>query len=122
MRTFLSLVLTLGFAVAPSASLGQETAGIGVALGTEGDDLVVKAILPDSAAAANKAIRVGDRVVAVAQNNDPPVPLRGKRVPAAVRLIRGPKGTTVRLTLVPAGKEESQARVVSLVRGELKLP
>jgi C-terminal processing protease CtpA/Prc len=68
----------------------------------------------------NKAIRVGDLVIAVAEDGKPAVALRGKTVPEAVRLIRGPKGTTVRLTLVPAGKDESQARVVSLVRGELK--
>ena len=35
-------------------------------------------------------------------------------------LIRGPKGTTVRLTIVLVGEDESLVRVVSFVRGELK--
>jgi peroxiredoxin len=38
------------------------------------------------------------------------------------RSTRGPKGTTVRLTIVPAGEDDSHARVVSFVRGEVKLP
>jgi thiol-disulfide isomerase/thioredoxin len=99
---------------------GQETGGIGVALGKDQEDLVIKIILPDSVAALNKAIRIGDRVIAVAEDNKPAVKLKGKSVAEAVPLIRGPKDTTVRLTLVSAGKDEAQARVVSLVRGELK--
>jgi thiol-disulfide isomerase/thioredoxin len=36
--------------------------------------------------------------------------------------MRGPKGTTVRLTIVPLGEDDSRARVVSFVRADLKLP
>jgi len=103
-----------------ASTLGQETAGIGVVLGKEGENLVVTGILPDSVAAWSKAIRVGDHVIEVAQENMPPVQVKGLRVEEAVRLIRGPKGVTVRLTILPAGRDESQARVVSFVRGELK--
>jgi peroxiredoxin len=35
-------------------------------------------------------------------------------------MLRGKRGTTVRLTIVPAGKAAADARVVSIVRGELK--
>jgi thiol-disulfide isomerase/thioredoxin len=35
-------------------------------------------------------------------------------------MIRGPKGTTVRLTIVPAGEDMSRVQVLSFVRGELK--
>jgi thiol-disulfide isomerase/thioredoxin len=115
------LVLALSLAAPLSVSVGQETAGIGILLGTEGGDLVVKEILPDSAAATSKAIKVGDRIVGVAQDTDPPVQVKGKGVVATARLIRGAKGTTARLTIVPAGKDEAQAIVVSLVRGELKM-
>jgi thiol-disulfide isomerase/thioredoxin len=37
----------------------------------------------------------------------------------AVALIRGVAGTTVRLTILPAGADDSQALVVSFARGEL---
>jgi thiol-disulfide isomerase/thioredoxin len=101
-------------------TFGQETAGIGVVLGMDGKYLMVKNILPDSVAAWNHSIQVGDRIIAVAQENMAPVQVEGFKIEEAVRLIRGPKGTTVRLTIVPHGKEESQARAVSFVRGELK--
>ncbi len=40
----------------------------------------------------------------------------------AVKLIRGPKGTRVRLTLIPAGAADDSARkTITLVRDEVKL-
>ena len=46
---------------------GEEIAGIGVVLGKEGDGFVIRGILPDSVAARNNAIRVGDRLLTIAQ-------------------------------------------------------
>jgi len=100
--------------------LGQETAGIGVVLGREGEALVVKGVSPDSPAALSQAIHPGDRITAVAQGEGPAVDVKGFKIEEAVPLLRGPKGTTVRVTIIPAGKDQSQAVVVSFVRGELK--
>ena len=36
-------------------------------------------------------------------------------------VIASIKGTVVRVTVVPAGKDDSETRVVALVRGELKI-
>ena len=36
-------------------------------------------------------------------------------------MIRGPKGTTVRLTLIPSGADDSTRKTISLVRDEIKL-
>ena len=99
----------------------KETAGVGMALRKDGEYLVVNALLPDGPAASSKAIHVGDRIIAVAQGDDgPDVPVKGWGITEVVRLIRGPKGATVRLMIVPAKKDDSEALVVSLVRGELK--
>jgi thiol-disulfide isomerase/thioredoxin len=38
-----------------------------------------------------------------------------------VGLIRGKKGTVIRLTVIPTGQTEADARVVSLARGDVKL-
>ena len=95
-------------------------AGIGVVLGVEGQSIVVKDIVPGSPAAAQKDLRVGDRIIAVAQDKEPAVQVQSLLPAQAVALIRGPKGTTVHLTVVPAGEDESHHRVVSLVRGEPK--
>jgi hypothetical protein len=35
-------------------------------------------------------------------------------------MIRGPKSTTVHLTIVPFGKPDSHARVVGFMRDEMK--
>ncbi|HEV2392925.1 MAG TPA: PDZ domain-containing protein [Verrucomicrobiae bacterium] len=73
-----------------------------------------------SPAAAREDVHVGDRIIAVAQKDGPAVPVHVDRLAQAVALIRGPAGTTVRLTIVAPGEDDSQARVVSFVRGELK--
>jgi len=69
----------------------------------------------------SKKIRVHDRIVAVAQSNQPPVDIFEMPITKAVRLIRGPKGTEVRLTMQPAGAPDSSRQVVTLIRDEIKL-
>ena len=107
-----------GVAARPMSS--GPTAGIGVALGVDGEYLVVKSIVPDSPAAAQKDIHVGDRIIAINQGTGPAVQVQAGKLAQAVALIRGPAGTTVRLTIVPAGADDSRAQVVSIVRAELK--
>jgi hypothetical protein len=106
-------------ASAPAAP-ANATAGIGVALGVEGESLIVREIVPDSPAAAQKDLHVGDRILAVAQDNEPAVQVQVGHLAQMVAAIRGPKGTTVRLTIASSGENDSHARVVSLVRDELK--
>lgn len=115
--TFLAAVFLTAMAGPVS---GQSIAGIGATLAKEGESLVIKAIAPDSAAARSHSLQVGDRILAIAQGDGAPVPARDLNLGAAVQLIRGPEGTDVRLTIVPTGKDESQARVVMLTRGALK--
>src|SRR6266516_3970234 len=115
---YFALVLWLTAGAAEVAS--DKTAGVGVVLGVEGQNIVVKRILPDSPAAAQKDIHVGDRIMAVAQDNGPAVQVQGGKLAQALALFRGPKGTTVRVTIVPFGEDDSRVRVVSFVRGELK--
>jgi peroxiredoxin len=91
-----------------------------MALGRKGEDFVVAALLPDGSAASSHAIHVGDRIIAVAQEDEVEVRVKGLKMEDAVRLIRGPKGTSVRLTIGPANKDDMHAYVVNLARGELK--
>lgn len=95
-------------------------AGIGVILRADGTNIVVNTILPDSPAAIQKGLKVGDRLLAVAQSNEPPVSLENIKLAQAISLIRGQTNTTVRLTVVSTGEDESSARVVSFVRGPIK--
>lgn len=91
--------------------------GIGVILRTNGQGVLVAQVLPGSPAANHKDLRVGDRIVAIAQDKEPPVRVENYKFAQVASLIRGPKDTTVRLTVVSAGEDESSARVVSFVRG-----
>ncbi len=102
---------------APAAS-----AGIGIIFDMGGKNITIGGIVPDSPAAAQEDIHVGDRIIAVAQDTGPALPVHGGQLAQAIALIRGSAGTTVRLTLVSAGEDDSHARVVSLVRTELKAP
>ena len=119
MLNYLTVVLCLTAGAAKVR--GDELGGIGVALGTKGSNIVVLSIVPDFPAAAQKTIHVGDWIMAVAQDKEPAVQIQSGNLKQARDLMRGPKGTTVRLTIVPFGDADSRARVVSFVRGELKL-
>lgn len=118
MRILSQLVLLL--CLDAHAAEPPKDAGVGLVLGAEGKAIVVKEIVPDSPAAAAGGVHVGDRIIAVAQEHESSVDVEHGDLAQAVHLIRGIKGSTVRLTIVPAGAAESQARVVSFTRGELK--
>jgi thiol-disulfide isomerase/thioredoxin len=94
--------------------------GIGVVLGVEGQHVVVKRILPGSPAAAQHVLRAGDRILAVAQDNEPAVRVESGHLAQTVPLLRGPIGTRVSLTIVSPGEDEVRPRVVNFVRRELK--
>src|ERR1039457_6189019 len=116
MLKFLPLVLCMTAGAAAPAD--DEVAGIGVEWRVQDKSVVVNRIVPDTPAAAQKDLRVGDRLIAVAQDGGPIV--QGQNPIQMVRSIRGPKGTTVRLTIIPSGEDDSHVRVVSFVRGEVK--
>src|SRR5437667_1157524 len=119
MRMLKWMFLVLSLAV-HGAELPRD-GGIGVVLGVEGQNIVVKRILPDSPAAAQHDLHAGDRILAVAQDKEPAIHVESGKLAQTIPMIRGPEGTTVRLTILSAGEDESQARVVSFVRGKSKL-
>jgi thiol-disulfide isomerase/thioredoxin len=121
MKTLMNLVVSLmWFSAMALQGFAQETSGVGIALKKDGEDLVVNILIPDAPAALSHAIHVGDRIIAVAQEKGPDARVKGMSINEVVPLIRGPKGTSVTLTIVPAEKDDTQAYVVRLVRGELK--
>lgn len=94
--------------------------GIGAVLTTDLDGYCKIQELKPGPAMKSKQIKVGDRIVAVAQSNAPPVDVVDMNLNKTVQLIRGPKGTEVRLTIIPVDSP-SERRVVSLIREEIKL-
>jgi len=94
--------------------------GIGAQLHSEDGYCTIVSLIPGGPAAKSKQLKENDRIIAVAQGKRPPVDVVDMEISKAVQLIRGPKGTEVQLTIIPAD-DSSSRRVVSLIRDEIKL-
>lgn len=94
--------------------------GIGAVLQSDGDGYCKIAELKPGPAMKSNKIKEGDRIVAVAQSNAPPVDVVDMNLNKIVQLVRGPQGTEVRLTVVPADNTTDRREVV-LIREEIKL-
>jgi carboxyl-terminal processing protease len=94
--------------------------GIGAQLHSEDGYCAIVSLIPGGPAAKSKQLKENDRIIAVAQGKQPPVDVVDMDISKAVQLIRGPKGTEVQLTIIPAD-DPSSRRVVSLIRDEIKL-
>jgi carboxyl-terminal processing protease len=96
--------------------------GIGAVLQFEDGYSKIRELVPGGPAALCKQIKPGDRIAAVAQEGKEPVDIVEMPLSDAVQLIRGPKGTQVTLTLLPADAAGVATRkTVTLVRDEIKL-
>lgn len=96
--------------------------GIGALLGSEDGYCKISDLTPGGPAEKSKLLHVNDRIVAVAQEGKPPVDVVNMKLNKVVSQIRGPKGTKVYLTVVPAGTTDMSVRkVITLVRDEVKL-
>ncbi len=94
--------------------------GIGAQLTEDGGYCTIHSLVPGGPAIKSKAINEKDRIIAVAQDTKPPVGVVDMDLEKVVQQIRGPKGTTVKLTISQAPDFTAQ-KVVSLVRDEIKL-
>jgi carboxyl-terminal processing protease len=87
--------------------------GIGAVLREEDGFIKVVSIVPGSASWRQKELKAEDKILKVAQGGDEPVDLVDASVNEAVRLIRGRKGTEVRLTVQ---KPSGRIQVIPIVR------
>lgn len=88
--------------------------GVGMELGQKDGQLVVIAPLKDSPA-YRAGIKSGDAVLAINSK-----PTTGMGVEDAVKVIRGKKGTSVKLTIRSEGEKDS--RDITIVRDTINLP
>ena len=91
--------------------------GIGASLRYDEGNIKVASVLNGSPAAKSGEIEVGDVITKVAQGSDTAVDLSGFEVEDAVKLIRGQKGTEVKLTLK---KKDGTLKTVSLIREKIE--
>ncbi|HNQ87751.1 MAG TPA: carboxy terminal-processing peptidase [Verrucomicrobiota bacterium] len=96
--------------------------GIGALLRSEDGYCKIESLMAGGPAARSKKIKPNDRIVAVAQKGEEPVDVVDMKLTRVVELIRGPKGTEVTLTIIPAdAADPSQRKVLTLIRDEIKL-
>lgn len=103
--------------------MSRSLEGIGATLQLENEVTKIVSIVPGSPAFKSKQLNAGDRIVAVAQGVDGEfVDVVGWRIDNTVSKIKGPKGTTVRLKVIPVGQELSSKPItVTLVRDKVIL-
>ncbi len=94
--------------------------GIGAQLSEDNGYCTIESLIPGGPAEKSKQIKAKDRVIAVAQSNQPPVNVVDMDLTKVVELIRGPKDTQVRLTIEEKDNPASR-HVVVMMRDEIKL-
>ncbi len=107
-------------AAAFNEDMARSFDGIGARLGVENEVVKIAEIIPGGPAFKSKQLNAGDRIVAVAQGNGEFEDIIGWRIDNSVSKIKGPRGTTVRLKVIPAGQElSSKPVIISLVREKI---
>jgi carboxyl-terminal processing protease len=104
-------------------SMKLSLVGIGAVLQERDGYTTVRELVPGGPAQVSGKIAVGDRIVGVGQGADGVLKeIVGTRLDEVVQMIRGAKGTTVRLDILPvdAGGSDNH-RVISLVRDKVSL-
>ncbi len=103
-------------------SMSRSLEGIGAVLQYEDGYTKVVRLVPGGPAAKSGQLKPADRIVGVSQEDAPPLPVIGLRLDEVVDQIRGPKGTTVNLEIIPAGtNSEHDTRIITIVRNKVVL-
>jgi carboxyl-terminal processing protease len=96
--------------------------GIGAELRSIEDYTVIHRVVTGGPADKSKQLKSKDRIVGVAQGDDDFEDVIGWRLDDVVELIKGAKGTTVRLQILSGDSDdEANIKVVSIVRDIIKL-
>jgi carboxyl-terminal processing protease len=95
--------------------------GIGAVLTTEDEYTKVDSIVSGGPADLGGELHPTDRIIGVAQGDEPFVDVIGWRVDDVVQLVRGEKGSVVRLNVLPAGAAIVDAKEIRITRDTVKL-
>jgi len=97
--------------------------GIGAVLQDRDDYTTIRELVPGGPAQLSGKLAVGDRITGVGQGKDGAIKeVVGTRLDEVVQMIRGKKGSVVRLDILPADAgADGPHRVVNLVRDKISL-
>ncbi len=99
-------------------SMSGSLEGIGATLQEEGGYIKVVRVIPGSAASRQGQLEAEDLILAVAQGDGEPVDITDSRLRDAVSLIRGKKGTEVRLTVK---KPDGTRLIIPIIRDVVQI-
>lgn len=100
--------------------ISHKLVGIGALLGQKDDGAEIQGIVVGGPADKQGELKLNDRIVAVAQGEEEFVDVKYLKLQKIVDMIRGDKGTTVRIKIVPAD-DPSGNRIIAIVRDEVPL-
>ena len=103
--------------------MSRSLEGIGAKLQTESEYTVINEVIPGGPAFNSNQLKKGDKIVGVGQGKVAEiVDVVGWRINDVVKLIRGKKGTIVRLKILPANQAgRGPAKTIQLLRDKVDL-
>ena len=105
-----------------SINMGLSLVGIGAMLRTEDGYAKIESLVPGGPAQVDGRLKIGDKITAVGQGAAELVDCRDMRLDKVVEMIRGKKGTKVRLLVIPTdASDPSKRKNIDFVRDEIKL-
>lgn len=99
-------------------SMSGKFEGIGARLQKKPEGAKIVEIISGGPVWRAKSLEVGDEILMVGQEKEEPINIVGMRLDDAIKLIKGPKGTTVNLTV---RKVDGTTDVVSITRDVVEL-
>ena len=81
----------------------------------------IEEVIPGGPADLDKRLQPGDRILAVGQGTAEPVDAVDMNLNHVVEMIRGHKGSMVRLVIAPSGAEGSVHKIIDLKRDEVSI-
>ncbi|HKM36936.1 MAG TPA: carboxy terminal-processing peptidase [Thiopseudomonas sp.] len=97
--------------------------GIGAMLQGDNEHVKIVRLIPAGPAEKSKLVAPADKIIAVGQGKKELVDVIGWRLDEVVKLIRGPKGSQVRLEIIPASNapNDQTSKTVTITREAVKL-
>jgi len=97
--------------------------GIGAVLQSDNDQVKIVRLVPAGPADKTKQVAPSDKIIGVAQGDKEMVDVIGWRLDEVVKLIRGAKGSVVRLEIIPHtnAPNDQTSKIVSITREAVKL-
>ncbi len=104
-------------------NINKSFEGIGARLQTQSDYTVITEVMPGGPAFRDKILKANDKIIGVGQGDNGEIrDVIGWRIDDVVALIRGEKGSIVRLQIIPASAGANEPpKVVRLVRDKINI-